>query len=184
MKKIIFIFALLVSTYSYSQTLKWVNFISFEFQNSTCELGDSALVTIKYSNNMVGEDTLVFALQHVYPDNSVSGLFTVCKIGFIPFIHNIPLDVNGNKSFKIKLPESYTLGNTRILTTSQPTQALNRPSFVLEQNVVAGISQQYFDQENAEIIYFDQLGNKIEKPNEGLYLWIDNKGRSGKIFMY
>jgi hypothetical protein len=181
MKKIIFIFALIASTYSYSQTLKYVNFVAFEFEDDTCFIGDSALVTIKYTNNMTEQDTLVFCLQHVYEDNTVSGLTTIAKIGFIPKIHNIPLDVNGNKSFKIKIPNHAT-GDTRVLITSHPTQVQKRPDFYLEPQVISGLVD-YFKESKVEIMYFDLLGNKIEKPTSGLFIWVNNKGQSGKIFI-
>lgn len=178
MKKIIFVLALFISINSYCQ-LKYVNFVDFEFADDTCFIGDSALVTIKYTNNMVGEDTLAISLQHVYTDNSVSGLTTIAKVPFIPKIHNLPLDANGNKSFKIKIP-SHATGNTRILITSHPTQVQKRPSFYLKSHTVSGIL--YGANVGTEILYFDMLGNPIEKPSSGFYIWRDGNGRSGKAY--
>lgn len=171
--RVFFIFFLLLvsqSVFGQRKVYLW----GTNLKDNTFEQGDSAWIRVKFDNDFTKNDTLNFTIWY---DGVWDWQDTVFKMPMIDVL-SIPMEADQTTILKFKIPEFALIGGARLgvrfgqfdlipFTITQNTTSITNP--LIEKNI--------------KVFYYDILGNTIEKPTEGLYIWISETGETGKIFI-
>ena len=163
----------LLLTFSISSSYAALDF--YELSKKSFKLNDSLLigsdqwVDLKLLQPYYSMEPIVIAIQNL---NSTQGTIVIST-----YLKFAVKNTDGTYRVNFKLPTNYMLGKFKLTIN----ECYGEYNAILTDKVTTGIDDEQLGTQ-ATRTYYDILGNQVI-PIEGLYIWRDTKGLSGKEYI-